>query len=135
MTLHNNAILQQPDRFVLDPHLPGEDLLDERLRLVLLHPNLVPIAVRGAKRIKRDTLFGSMRHAVHIIRRQGSFIIGHTRHRSAVAKLFPRAERSVVGGVYNDAQTLVSRHGNVEADKEEREHKEPPPTRFVRHDE
>ena len=91
----------------------------------------MPVAVRRAKRIERDALLRLMRHAVDVIGGQCCLVISHTAHGSAVAKLFPWAERSVVSGVDDDAQTLVGGHGNVEADEEEREHKEPPPAGFV----
>lgn len=135
MALHDDPILQQPDRLVLHPNLPCENLPNDRLLLVLFNPNLVPVAVRCAKGIEGDAPLRSMRHAVHVVGGQRGLVVGKTRHRSAVAELFPRPQRSVMGAVDDDAQTFVRRNGNVEADEEEREHKQAPPTGLVRHDE
>lgn len=138
MTLHHDAILQHPDRLVLDPDLLRKHLAHERFIPVPLHPPLVRVAIARAEGIHADAaLRAAAVHAIDVVgTAQRGLVIGIGRGQGgAVAELLPGAQRAAVRGVDDDADALVGGGEDVEADEEQREGEEPPPARFVREDE
>lgn len=75
VALDHDAILKQPYRLILNPYLAREYLSDQRRFAVLVHPQFVPVAVRGAKRVQGDGTFGPVRQGVDVVGGQGGFVV------------------------------------------------------------
>ena len=73
MALHNDLILQQPNRLVLDPNLLCENLAHGGGHPVFIYPHLMPIAVACAESVHGDSSLGA--HAVYIIRAQSRLVV------------------------------------------------------------
>lgn len=134
MTLDNYTVLKQTNRLILDPNLAGEDFSDQRSSFVLIHPQLVPVAIGGAEGVERDVALGLMRHAVDVIRGQTGLIISNieTADGSTVAELLPRTEAPTASGVNDHAEAFVGCYANRESNEEEWSDEEAPPSGFSR---
>ena len=89
------------------------------------------VAVRCPKIVKRYTASGARGHAEHVVGREISFFFRaafKAGKRNVLVELLPRAQSSAMVCMDDDTKTLVSRDTDVEANKEERENEEPPPS-------
>ena len=77
MALDDDAILEQPYRLILNPDLARKYLSHQRRFAVLVHPQLVPVGVGGAKRVQGDCTFGPLRQAVDVVGGKGGFFVDH----------------------------------------------------------
>lgn len=140
MALHDDTILQQTYRLVLDPDRLGEDAPQQRFLLVLVDPQLVIEGVTRAERVHRDAAAGGLTgilarggHTIDFVRARshGGFfvfvVVVEGVEAGAIAVLFPRSESAAVARVDDDAEALVGGDADIEADEEEGEAPEAPP--------
>ena len=89
------------------------------------------VAIRCPERVERDTIPATGSHAEHVVGRQIGFFFRaaiEAGKGDVLANLLPWAQSSAMACVDDDAKTFISRDTNIEANKEEREDEESPPS-------
>lgn len=99
--------------------------------LVSFDPHLVAVAVRYSKAVERNTTSGARGHAKYVVGREISFFFRAALEAGkgdVLIELLPRAQSSAMVCMDDDTKSFVSRDTDVEANEEERENEEPPPS-------